>query len=326
MNRMKKSLFYSALLHLVLIAIFFSLPFSKNLLEKGKAIELTFGPPDATPQKTPSEAKNETLTATTSESKKSTQNDALSEAPSKPKSTLTNQPIEIPADVISPAEPLSTTQSINIEPTHSSTPTAPMQKSAYVQPESSPQIYGSMALDSYYYNKPMEAFPSLSTTQSPAKKPKQQYIAKPFMQTNPTIPMQQISKVQTEGIPTITLSIIIKRYTESTSIDLINTSTEKNPTTEQDYLQSIQQVIENYRIYPEEAKKHNNATGTVKVKFRINKDGRIDKMDIIESSSSEILDIAGIELLKKIERFQPIPSFIKKEFMDIILDINYKAS
>ena len=286
---MKKSLFQSALLHLVLIAIFFYLPLSVDLLKKGKATELTFGPPDATVQKLPTEEERKPIAES-------------APTPPEPKPNVTHQPVEMPTDVIPPVE---------------SQATSPMQKSANIKPESSPEIYGSLALNSYYYNKPMEAFPALTTTQSPAKKPQQQYILKPSMQG--TVPMQKTSMAQTEAIPTITLSIIMDMPTEVIPVDRV-------PIAKQDYLQDIQQEIEKYKIYPEEAKEHNNDVGTVKVKFRIGKDGAIIKMEIIESSGSEILDVAGVALLKKIGKFQPIPDVLKKEFMDIILNVNYKVS
>lgn len=290
---MKKSFFLSALLHLVLIAIFFSLPFAVDLSKNSKAIELTFGPPEPTSQKTPSKEK---------ESEPSEKPDnKITQTPAKPKSEVSNLPAELPADIIPPVE------------SSASTPAVPMQTSASSQPESSPEIYGSMGLDSYYYNKPMEVFSPLRTTKSPAKKPQQQSIMKHSMQSSPKIPMQKSSMVLTQSVPTITVSI-------SKNMNADTIPLETTPTTiESTYVQGIQQTIEKYKLYPEEAE-----AGTIKIKFRIGKDGTLIKMEIIESSGSDVLDTAGAELLKKIEKFQPIPDILKKEFMDIILNINYQ--
>jgi TonB family protein len=291
---MKKSLFLSALLHFVLITIFFFLPFAVDLSKKNKAIALTFGPPDATSQKTASEEKE-------SESSKKPDNE-ITQAPEKPKSEVSNLPAELPADIIPPVQ------------SAASTPAVPMQTSANTQPEASPEVYGSMGLDSYYYNKPMEAYSPLPTTKSPAKKPQQQYAIKMSMQSSPTIPMQKPSMMLTQSIPTITVSII-KNMKNADTVPLETTPN----TIESTYVQGIQQTIEQSKTYPEEAQ-----AGTVKIKFKIGKDGTLIKIEIMESSGSETLDAAGAALLKKIEKFQPVPDILKKEFMDIILNINYK--
>lgn len=290
---MKKSLFLSTLLHLVLIAIFFSLPLAVDLSKKNKAIALTFGPPDATSQKTASEEK---------ESKPSEKPDnEITQTPEKPKSEVSNLPAELPADIIPPVQ------------SSASTPAVPMQTSANTQPEASPEVYGSMGLDSYYYNKPMEAYSPLPTTKSPAKKLQQQYIMKASMQSSPKIPTQKSSMMLTQSVPAITVSI-------SKNMNADTTPFETAPNTiESTYIQGIQQTIEQSKTYPEEAQ-----MGTVKIKFRVAKDGTLIKMEIIESSGSEPLDAAGAVLLKKIGKFQPIPDILKKEFMDIILNINCK--
>lgn len=290
---MKKSLLLSVLLHLVLIAIFFSLSLPVDLSKKSKAIKLTFGPPNTTSQKIPSKE----------ESKPS------------PKSAPI-PPVKSPV----PIQPTST-----IEATHPSTPTVPMQKSAHAQSESSPEIYGSMGLDSYYYNQPMEAFSPPRTTKSPTTKPQQQEMMKPSMQSSLKIPMQKSSMILTETLPTITLSIIKNMSREIAPLDTVPNTVESNGgeifNAQQAYTQAIQQIIEQYKIYPQ-----GNKAGTVKIKFKIGKDGTLIKVEIIESSSFETLDTAGAVLLKKIEKFQPIPDILKKDFMDIILNINYKLS
>lgn len=290
---MKKSLFLSALLHLVLITIFLFLPLAVDLSKKNKAIALTVGPPDATSQKTASKEK---------ESKPSEKPDnEITQAPAKPESKVSDLPAELPADITPPVQ------------SSVSTPAVPMQTSANTPPEASPEVYGSMGLDSYYYNKPMEVFLPPRTTKSPAKKPQQQYIMKHSMQSSPKIPMQTSSMILTQSVHTITVSIIKNMNAETTPLE-----TTPN-TVESTYIQGIQQTIEQSKTYPEEAQ-----TGTVKIKFRVGKDGTLLKMEIIEPSGSEVLDAAGAVLLKKIEKFQPIPDILKKEFMDIILNIHYQ--
>lgn len=300
---MQKSLLQSVLLHLVLITIFFSLPQSVDLLEKGtnqrKTIKLTVGPPNTSPDTIPFEEKNKPLRESTLISPKS-------------KKIISKEAIEIPAKL----QP-------NDMPSNPSMSTTQMQNSTYVAPEASPDIYGSLGLDSYYYNKPMEASPLLRTTKSPLKKLRQQSIANPFLHSNPVIPMQKIVTTQTEAIATIALSITIKRDIEYISIDAVDESNKKTHSTEQEYLQDVQQVIENHKIYPEEIKTQKGDVNSVKIKFRISKDGTITKIERIGSSSFEIFNTTAVDLLKKIGNFLPIPDALKKEFMDIVLAINY---
>lgn len=289
---MKKSLFLSVLLHLILITIFFFLSLPVDLSKKSKAIKVTLGPPDTSSQKIPSKTE------------KTTDNE-ITQSPAKPKSEISTLLVKTPDEIIPPVK--------STEPTPASTPTLPMQQSANTQPESSPEIYGSMGLDSYYYNKPMEAFSPLRTTKSPAKKPQLQYAMKSSMQSSPNIPMQKSSMLLAQSIPTITVLI-----TKNMNADTTPLETAPN-TVESTYVQSIQQTIEQSKTYPQEAQ-----AGTVKIKFRIGKDGTLIKMEVLESSGFETLDAAGAVLLKKIEKFQPIPDSLKKEFLDIILNINYQ--
>lgn len=306
---MKKSLFQSALLHLILIIIFFSLHLPIDLPKKNNAIQLTVGPPDITAKKTPSEEETEPNTEsvpTPLEPDKPTDKEQT-ETSAKPKSEVSNLPAEIPAEIM----PL-----LKSAPK----PHVSMQKSSSVQPESSPEIYGSIGLDSYYYNKPMEAFSSVYTTQSPAKKPQQQYIVSPLMQGAPKIPMQKPSMAKTGDIPSITL--LISKNINTTILPATNTVKSNGETiasVQEIYIQDIQQKLETYKIYPDTTE-----TGSVKMKLTIAEDGKLIKMDILESSGSETLDTMGAVLLKNIEKFEAIPDALKKELIDIILTIDYK--
>ena len=291
-HKMKKSLFLSVLLHIILITIFFSLSLPVDLSKKSKAIKVTLGPPNTSSQKIPSKTE------------KTTDNE-ITQSPAKPKSEIPTLLVKTPDEIIPPVK--------STEPTPASTPTLPMQQSANTQSESSPEIYGSMGLDSYYYNKPMEAFSPLRTTKSPAKKLQQQYIMSPSMQSSPNIPMQKPSMMLTQSIPTITVSIIKNMNADTTPLE-----TAPN-TIESIYIQGIQQTIEQSKTYPQEAQ-----AGTVKIKFRVAKDGTLIKMEILESSGSEVLDTVGAVLLNKSGKFQPIPDILKKEFLDMILNINYQ--
>lgn len=305
---MKKSLFQSVLLHLVLIAIFFSLPIAVDISKKSKAIELSFGPPDTTSQTIPSEKEskpNEESAPTPPEPDKPTDKEQT-ETSEKPKSEVSNLPAEIPAEIM---------HLLKSPPKHAS-----KQKSSSVQAEASPEIYGSMGLDSYYYNKPMEAFSAVPTTKSPAKKPQQQYIMKSSMQNSPKIPMQKPSMGKTDDKPSITLLISKNINAEVLSdSNTVKSHSEEILSTQEAYIQDIQQRLETYKIYPETTE-----MGTIKIKLTIAKDGTLIKIELLESSGYETLDTMGAALLQNIEKFDAIPNALKKEVIDIILNISYQ--
>lgn len=312
---MKKSFFQSLILHLVLIALFYALPLTVHLLKKGKhkqqAIELTFESIHEISEKTPSKEQNKPIVKPT-------------QTPPEDEKSILEKAVEVPEKITPPAQP-----AVETPPPM---PSESMQKAALIQPESSPEVYGSMSLNAYYYNKPMEAFPSLVTTKSPSKKAPQPYSAKPSMFGNSIVPIQKTSTTHAETNATIILSITVENSTRSIPVDkvpttipiIIKSDGDTTLIVKEKYLKEIQQTIEKYKIYPEDAKVSDHTARTLTVQFRITKDGTIINIVLLKSSGSDVLDADGIALLKKCEPFQPIPDVFKKNFIDIILEINYK--
>jgi TonB family protein len=84
----------------------------------------------------------------------------------------------------------------------------------------------------------------------------------------------------------------------------------------------IRRINEN-KYYPATARKQ-RLTGTVKLKFVLNRDGTL-RGDIskVKTSGYDILDEAGIKTIESVAPFQPFPEYIKEEVMTFFVDIDY---
>lgn len=92
---------------------------------------------------------------------------------------------------------------------------------------------------------------------------------------------------------------------------------------EDKYLFYVKQTIEDNKIYPYRAKRLNQI-GTVTVYFTIYKDGRIKNVKIEQKSKYKNLDKSAIKIFTKIVKFQPIPTKLKKQMINISIPIEYK--
>ncbi len=88
-----------------------------------------------------------------------------------------------------------------------------------------------------------------------------------------------------------------------------------------EYLGLLQDKINAYFIYPTEAKAK-RWEGIVKVKFTINRDGRIKNIDIAESSGYPLLDAAAILAVRDASPY-PFPEDGEEKEREIILPINF---
>uniref|UniRef100_UPI0040487827 energy transducer TonB n=1 Tax=Aliarcobacter sp. TaxID=2321116 RepID=UPI0040487827 len=92
---------------------------------------------------------------------------------------------------------------------------------------------------------------------------------------------------------------------------------------ENEYLAKIKKTIEKNKTYPKIAKRLNQM-GKVDVKFVISKDGKIFDARIVKKSNFERLDSAAIEILTKINNFEPIPDKLNKNSWEITVPIVYQ--
>ncbi len=72
------------------------------------------------------------------------------------------------------------------------------------------------------------------------------------------------------------------------------------------YLQKMKQKIEMVWEYPEYAKQR-GIGGQLKINFSIDKDGKIEKMMLVDSSGLKVLDDAAMKALKDASPFPPFP-------------------
>lgn len=76
------------------------------------------------------------------------------------------------------------------------------------------------------------------------------------------------------------------------------------------YVQKLKLYIEKNKHYPRQAIRLKQS-GVVKLRLRINKQGVFSGVELVGSSEFPILDEAALNLIKKIGKFNPLPSKIK---------------
>ena len=196
-----------------------------------------------------------------------------------------------PAQAIASVAPLPV---INKQPLHSATPAQPSMSSLPMQKSIQPQA---------------QAAPAMVASSTPEA-----------IVTPKSVPQAVANSMPTPPAPPSTLS-----HTQSTpSAPSAHAPTaDETNSAKQEYLRSVAEQIKKYKIYPKEAKENNNLTGNVKVIFRIAADGSVLKIGIVDSSGSQILDKAAVDLILSITKFQALPTILGKAYMDITLNIDY---
>ncbi len=99
-------------------------------------------------------------------------------------------------------------------------------------------------------------------------------------------------------------------------------SNEKKDFIKNEYLSKLREVIEKNKVYPKRAKRLKQE-GKVLISFEILKDGTIKKINLKDPSKFKRLNNAALDLLKKINRFKPIPKELEKNSLTIDIPISY---
>lgn len=94
---------------------------------------------------------------------------------------------------------------------------------------------------------------------------------------------------------------------------------------EDEYLSKLRYLIEKNKIYPRSAKRLNQM-GKVNVNFVISKNGEIRDIRIVKNSSFQRLNDAALEILAKINKFEPIPEKLNKNSWEITVPIIYQIT
>jgi protein TonB len=77
-----------------------------------------------------------------------------------------------------------------------------------------------------------------------------------------------------------------------------------------DLLARIRQRIEAAKRYPEDARR-DGIQGTVSVRFRLRPDGQVERVEVIRSSGSRLLDEASLETIRRAAPFPPVRGWVQ---------------
>ena len=91
------------------------------------------------------------------------------------------------------------------------------------------------------------------------------------------------------------------------------------------YLRSLKKQLEQIKDYPATAKRLKQE-GVVRVRFTILADGKIEQIEVSESSRYSSLDNSALEAVAKMQKFDPIPKLLEKERWRIEIPIQYKLN
>jgi len=77
-----------------------------------------------------------------------------------------------------------------------------------------------------------------------------------------------------------------------------------------DLLARIRQRIEAVKRYPEAARR-GSIQGTVNVRFRVRADGQLERVELVRSSGSRVLDEASLETIRRAAPFPPVRGWVQ---------------
>jgi TonB family protein len=77
-----------------------------------------------------------------------------------------------------------------------------------------------------------------------------------------------------------------------------------------DLLARIRQRIEAVKRYPEDARR-DSIQGTVNVRFRVRADGQLERVELVRSSGSRVLDEASLETIRRAAPFPPVRGWVQ---------------
>jgi TonB family protein len=91
------------------------------------------------------------------------------------------------------------------------------------------------------------------------------------------------------------------------------------------YFTSIRKALDLVWVYPSEAVQR-GLQGEAKVEFTILKDGRVERIRVLDGSGHKILDEAVVEAIKLAGPFTPLPIGLQKEKLTIVGSFRYVLS
>jgi protein TonB len=88
------------------------------------------------------------------------------------------------------------------------------------------------------------------------------------------------------------------------------------------YKYELRLFLESRKIYPESAKRLRQ-TGTVVVEFKVSPQGELKDVNVSRASSSEVLNRAALDLVKRASSFKPFPKELQLSELQLKLPIEY---
>jgi periplasmic protein TonB len=92
---------------------------------------------------------------------------------------------------------------------------------------------------------------------------------------------------------------------------------------ENEYLLKLKRLIEKNKEYPSSAKRLKQM-GKVYLSFTIHKNGKIADVQITKNSNFKKLNKAAMEIMAKIQKFEPIPNELNKSTWNITVPVVYQ--
>jgi protein TonB len=136
----------------------------------------------------------------------------------------------------------------------------------------------------------------------------------------PVTPKKIVSKTTTSAVPVQPKSEPVE--TLSSAISTPAVSGAQAATAKEIYIAEIRSKIEANKSYPLISRRMGQ-TGIVIVAFTLLKDGSIMDLHVHKSSRFDRLDASAVEAVRKVGRFNPIPSEVGESQMDINVPVKF---
>ncbi|OZG73161.1 hypothetical protein BTA51_11760 [Hahella sp. CCB-MM4] len=96
-----------------------------------------------------------------------------------------------------------------------------------------------------------------------------------------------------------------------------------DPALEQDYLAALHRALQDAMQYPRRAKRRRQE-GVALVEFTVYREGRLEGIQLRESSGFPILDEAALNTVRSIKQFKPIPEKLAKNMLTLAIPIRFE--
>ncbi|WP_020407132.1 energy transducer TonB [Hahella ganghwensis] len=96
-----------------------------------------------------------------------------------------------------------------------------------------------------------------------------------------------------------------------------------DPRLEQEYLAALHRALQKAMQYPRRAKRRRQE-GVALVEFTVYREGKLEGIQLRESSGFPILDEAALDTVRSIKKFKPIPDQLAKNMLTLAIPIRFQ--